>query len=124
MGNEINTFNGLGSSCSGSSGDIDRVLTLENTIKTSGDGFSVYLDGLILQLTTDYTLSHKTTGTTVTFLTEVWDDQEIIVNYYDEAYSMGVSGVSGAFSSKPIKLKVSGSFVEETMKVKVSGTFQ
>ena len=98
----IKTFNGTGADCSGSTGATDRVLTLANTLKTTGDGFSVYLDGLILQLTTDYTLVHKSTGTTITILTEVWDAQEIIISYYYAGYSLGVSGVSGDFGLGPL----------------------
>ena len=99
MAYELNTFNGTGADCSGSSGETNRVLTLENTMETTGDGFAVYLDGLILQLTTDYTLDHKSTGTTITILTEVWDDQEIIVNYY---YEKASEGVSGDFNAGPL----------------------
>jgi len=98
----IKTYNGTGADCSGSTGATDRVLTLDNTAMTVSSGFEIYLDGLILQLTTDYTLDHKSTGTTITILTKVWDEQEIIVNYYYEGYSLGVSGVSGDFGLGPL----------------------
>lgn len=102
MASEVKTYSGTGADCSGSSGDTSRVLTLSNTIKTSGDGFQVHLDGLLLSLTSQYTVTHSSPNTTVTFLVEVYDDQEIVVNYFDEQYALGVSGVSGDFGLGPL----------------------
>ena len=57
-----------GSDCTGSSPAKNR------TLSTSGVTF-VYLDGLLLQETTQYTVS----GNTITFLVNVRDSQKIIV---------------------------------------------
>jgi len=76
------TFNGTGADCSGSDGEADRVLTLDNTRITQAGGFMVYASGLALALTTEYTVVHNATGTEVTFLNRMWDDMTIVVNYY------------------------------------------
>ena len=72
--------NKLGSDCTGSSGDTNRVLTLGNTNLVKDD-LTVYLNGLILEKDTQYTLNNKIVGATITFLSAVWDDQQILVNY-------------------------------------------
>ena len=64
----INTFNGTGSDCSGSDGGSNRVLTLSNTRLTQQAGLLVYVSGLALALTTEYTVSHLSSSTTITFL--------------------------------------------------------
>ena len=78
----IQTFNGSGADCSGSSGDANRVLTLSNTGTTIQSGMLVYASGLALALTTEYTVSHKSSSTEITFLNRLWDDMTIVVNYY------------------------------------------
>lgn len=70
----------LGSNCSGSDGDANRVLTLANS-ETSSDEL-VTLDGIVLSITTDYTVSHKAASSTITFVVKVWDTQKITVRYY------------------------------------------
>jgi hypothetical protein len=72
-----------GSDCTGSSGDINRVLTLSNTGLTKQGGFLVYVSGLMVGLDSGYSVSHKTSGTEITFLSRLWDDMEIIVYYYE-----------------------------------------
>jgi len=76
-------FNGTGADCSGSSGEADRVLTLSNTGATSQNGFLVYVSGLALALTTEYTVSHKNSSTEITFLNPLWDDMTIVISYYE-----------------------------------------
>lgn len=78
------TFNGTGADCSGGSGDANRVLTLSNTSLTSQAGFLVYASGLALGLDIEYTVSHASSGTTVTFLNRLWDDMTIVVQYSED----------------------------------------
>lgn len=70
-----------GADGSGSSGDSNRILTLSNTDETKQEQFSVFKDGLYLQLDTNYSVDHKTSGTEITFLDPLWDNQNIVVNY-------------------------------------------
>lgn len=77
----ITTESKRGSDCSGSDGGTSRVLTLANTALTIGEAFSVYVNGLLLVLTTEYTISHLSASTTVTFVGAKWDSDYIIVNY-------------------------------------------
>lgn len=81
---DITTETTTGASCSGSSGDSNRVLTLSNTGETSQPGFLVYASGLALALTSEYTVVHNSTGSQITFLNGMWDDMIIIVNYYQK----------------------------------------
>jgi len=93
----VETENYTGADCTGSSGGSNRVLTLSNTGKTTQGGFLVYASGLALSLTTDYTVSHNTTSSEITFLNRLWDDMLIIVNYYQS-----ISGVAGDFGLGPL----------------------
>lgn len=81
---DVTTENKLGSDCSGSNGASNRVLTLANTGQTSQAGFLVYASGLALALTTEYTVVHNSSGSTITFLNGMWDDMTIVVNYYQQ----------------------------------------
>jgi len=81
MTSEIKTVYYHGSDCNGSSGNANRTLTINNTGLTSSDGFLIALDRSFLALTDDYTVSHLSSGTIITFLNNVWNDQSIIVNY-------------------------------------------
>jgi len=98
MVSEIETFNGTGADCSGSSGDSDRVLTLSNTRITEQPGFLVYASGLPLALDVEYTVSHLTASTIITFLNPLWDDMTVIVNYYQKQDE----GVSSDFVNGPL----------------------
>ena len=71
-----------GASCSGSSGDLNRVLTLSNTGLTKQGGFLVYASGLALALNNEYTVSHLSTSTTINFLNRLWDDMTLVVSYF------------------------------------------
>jgi len=74
------TENKRGSDCSGNSGDKNRVLTLSNTYLSQKELVSV--DGRILTVGKDYTISHKISGTTITFLDKIFDSQYIDVRYF------------------------------------------
>jgi len=97
MALEIQTFHGLGSDASGSSGASNRVITLSNTGLTQQNGFLVYVSGLALALTTEYTVSHLSASTTITFLNGMWDDMTIVVQYVQ-----GSSGVASDFENGPL----------------------
>lgn len=71
-----------GADCTGSSGEKDRVLTLNNTQETRETAFLVYVDGLALTVSEDYTANHKSSGTEITFLNKLWDDMDIVVQYW------------------------------------------
>jgi len=93
---KVTTENKTGADCSGSSGDLNRVLTLANTGNTTGNGFLLYVSGLALSLTTEYTVSHKNSGTEITFLNPLWDDLAIIIQYYQSTVpSLGTDFTNG-----------------------------
>ena len=85
-----------GSDCTGSDGDSNRVLTLANTDKTVQDGFSVYVSGLELSLTSEYTVSHNSTATEITFLNALFDDMNIIVTYDQNIDVVGSGAKEGS----------------------------
>jgi hypothetical protein len=74
--------NYLGVSCSGLDGATGRVLTLANTQLTVSNGFEVFLNGVFLTPTTQYTASHLTASSTVTFVGAVFNVDRITVIYY------------------------------------------
>ena len=77
----MTTENYTGTDCSGSDGDANRILTLSNTSLSVSNFFSVYVSGLI-QHSDDLTISHNSSGTTITFLKNLWNNDPIKVNYY------------------------------------------
>ena len=85
------TDNLLGSSATGTNGQTGRTITLTNTGLTTNDEFLVFLSGLSLSLTSEYTVNHLTNSTTVTFVGALFDSQAIIVQYGQE--SAAVAGV-------------------------------
>ena len=85
MGFLWTTENKTGTDCSGTDGAKNRVLTLSNTGQTKQPGFLVYASGLALALTTEYTVTHNETSTTITFLNKMFNYMEIIVNYYQSS---------------------------------------
>jgi len=87
-----------GSDTTGSDGDSNRVLTLSNIGTTQQDGFLVYASGLPLGLTTEYTVSHLSASTEITFLNGLWDDMTVIVNYYEKQ----LGGVGSDFNLGPL----------------------
>ena len=96
---EVQTENYTGSDCTGSSGASNRVLTLSNTGNTQQGGFLVYVSGLALALTTEYTVVHHATGTQITFLNPLWDDMTVVVNYYQSV----VPSLATDFVNGPLK---------------------
>jgi len=76
------TENKLGSNCTGTDGESNRVLTLANTEQTIQAGFMVYVSGLAISINQDYLVTHKVSGTTITFLNPLYDATAIIITYY------------------------------------------
>ena len=75
------TYNASGGNCSGADGGPDRILTLNNNpVTVSSQLFSVYADGRRLP-TTEYTATHQVSGTRITFLGSLWNDDSIVVDY-------------------------------------------
>jgi len=86
-----------GSDCTGSNGSLNRTLTLSNTLKTKSENFHVYVSGLLLTITSSYTVAHNTTGTVITFLNALFNDMEIIV-IYDTDFDAGDVNYGNLFS--------------------------
>lgn len=82
MGYTESQENLTGASTSGSNGTANRVLTLSNTGLTKQGGFLVYASGLALALSSEYTVSHASSGTTITFLNKLWDDMTVVISYF------------------------------------------
>lgn len=94
---QIKTEYYTGSDCTKNSGDKNRVLTLSNKGTTSSNGFLVYVSGLALSLSSDYTVVHKSESSEITFLNPLWDDMTIVVQYYENYL-----GISGDFIDGPL----------------------
>lgn len=94
---ELKTSYFNGANCSGSSGQSNRILTLDNTKTTSSSGFLVSVSGLTLSVGSEYTVSHQSSGTSITFLNNLFNDQLIVVNYTQQvtAATIGSSLTSG-----------------------------
>jgi len=74
------TFTANGSDCTGNDGDKNRVLVLDNTKLSSQE--QVVVNGLTLHITADYTITHKSSNTEITFLNKMWDSSKIAVRYF------------------------------------------
>lgn len=74
------TENYTASSCTGTNGSINRTLTLANVSTSSHE--QVTLDGLVLRATTDYTIVNNAASSVITFIRNVYDEQNITVRYY------------------------------------------
>lgn len=73
--------NRSGSDATGSDGATGRILTLQNSSE-SGDPFSVWVDDQIIAVA-DYTVSHLSASSTITFDNiNLFDAQTIRVRYY------------------------------------------
>ena len=70
-----------GSDTSGSDGDSNRTLTLSNTKITSSNNFQVYVNNAFLHPNVDYTTTHNSSSSVITFLNPVFDSQKINVRY-------------------------------------------
>ena len=84
----VATEESTGSDCTGSDGDSNRTLTLSNTTLTYQEGFLVYAGTSYLHLNIDYSVSHSSSGTVITFLNALFDSQDITVNYYVKSTSV------------------------------------
>jgi len=77
-----NSENKRGSDCSGSEGATGRVLTLANTSLSQSAGFKVFVGGALIH-STDLTISHLATSSTVTFTNKnIFDADYIYVEYF------------------------------------------
>ncbi len=74
-----NTENKRGSDCTGSDGATNRVLTLTNSRLSSNE--DVFVNGIRLTINVDYTITHNTSNSTITFLGEIYDSDYITVRY-------------------------------------------
>lgn len=72
--------NKLGSNCSGINGAKNRILTLTNVQKTSNE--KVFVQGAFLHPIQDYTVSHLTASSTITFLNFLDNTDFIYVGYF------------------------------------------
>ena len=99
---EIKTEHYNGSDCTGSSGGSSRTLTISNTGTTTDNGFIVYLSGLALKLTDEYTVDHNSSSTVITFVNSIWDDQTLIVNYTQQIQGIGSQATSDDFINGPL----------------------
>jgi len=72
--------NRLGSECSGSEGATGRVLTLQNTSE-SGSPIAVWVEDQLIN-TSDYTINHLSSSSTITFDNiNIFDADNILVHY-------------------------------------------
>ena len=91
-----------GADCTGSSGGANRTLTISNTSLTEDSNFLVFVSGLSLAITNEYTVVHALSSTVITFLNSVWDDQQIIVQYTVVGTTSGGSASGDDFASGPL----------------------
>lgn len=70
-----------GSNATGTDGGINRVLTIANTNTTVDNGLHVIVDTFSLHPTSDFTISHKKSSSTITFLNPLFNSQRITVHY-------------------------------------------
>lgn len=98
-------FTGL--NATGSSGNINRVIVLNNTVITQDERINV--DNYYLLNTIDYTVNHKSSSSNITFLNPLWDDQNVMIDFFingstslsiiDEAYTgENATGSSGTIN--------------------------
>jgi len=71
--------NFTGADATGVSGAKNRVLTLANTSTSKKE--QVFVSGLLLH-SGDYTISHLSASSTITFLNALYDDMKIKVVYF------------------------------------------
>lgn len=99
---EIKTEHYTGADCTGSSGTTSRTLTLSNTSSTTDNGFLVYVSGLALALTSEYTVDHNSTGTVITFVNPLWDNQTVVVQYAQQIAGTGTQATGDDFITGPL----------------------
>ena len=86
------TENYTGSDLTGTSGDANRTLTISNSSLTNADFFEVFVNNSFYHLTTDYTISHNSSNSVITFVNRVWDDQSITIIYSVTTSYAGTGG--------------------------------
>jgi len=69
-----------GSDCSLTDNVVNRVLTIANTVTTSGGVVMVYKEGLLVE-PSKLTVTHNAASSTILFLGKVRDAEEIVVIY-------------------------------------------
>ena len=72
----------LGANCDGNTGETDRVLKLANTALSFNE--QITLNGQILIDTIDYTTDHESTTSNMTFLGEIYNDDNLSVRYFQQ----------------------------------------
>jgi len=80
-----------GSDLSGSSGALNRTLTLSNTNTTIDNGLLIIIDNFALQ-TTQFSIVHNGSSSVITFLTEQFDESKFTIYY--ETTASGDGGVA------------------------------
>jgi len=75
-----NIENLRGSNANGSDGGTSRVITLNNTATTKQE--NVFLNGVRQTLTADYTVSHLSASSTITFVGNLYNADYITVLYF------------------------------------------
>ena len=101
----------IGNSCTGSSGDKNRVLTLGNTSKTVENGLRIWVDGLLLY-DDDFNIAHNDSGSEITFLNKLWDDMDIRVDYNISAIGPEgdvikiINEVGGTITRTPVTIEI------------------
>ena len=94
--------NYTGANCSGTDGQIGRVLTLQNTSLTNNNGLlmSYSTDGenyLILKRGEDFTVNNLAAATEITFLIPIWDANPLRIRYYVKTqHSWAIENLSGS----------------------------
>ena len=88
------TENWLGSNCTGNDGDTNRKLVIDNQRLTSGTGFLVFLGGFAQGISLDYTVSHLTQNTEITFLGRVHNESPIEILYFTSSTTPAILELS------------------------------
>ena len=83
-----------GANLTGSTGSLNRTLTLSNTNTTKDDGLLIIIDNFALQ-STQYSISHNGSSSVITFLTEQFNESKITVYYETTASGDGGIATSG-----------------------------
>ena len=85
-----------GSNLTGSSGDVDRGYTLNNTAITQNE--VVVVDNSFLISSVDYTIAHQPSSSTITFKNVVYDSQNIMVDFQERTSSAALTFVFAPFT--------------------------
>lgn len=91
LGDTSNITNTTGTTLTGSDGIQNRILTLSNTELSSKE--SIYIDGVYLYQTADYTISHSKSNTTITFLNNIYNNQNISVYFTTQNFTKIFTGI-------------------------------